>query len=146
MIYISICITLLTLIAAMYLLAKSKKEELGSLFKWISYGIIAVSILLLVCQLTRGACRMMHCGKEKCGPEMGMHRGMERGMMNHEMCGGRGGEEMECREGGMMRGGDCGEKMECKGHMKSGCEGMKGCEGEDDDDDDAKDSSMHAKH
>lgn len=131
MFYLSICITLLVMIAAMHLLAKAKKENLGSLFTWITYLIIIVATLILICQVARGFKRM-------CSPkEKGMH-GM---MMGHHMMMGR----MSCDEemegcGGM---GGRHENMKCE-------EGMDNCKGmnkeEEEDDDDADSSSHRSMH
>src|SRR5260221_10294914 len=60
MLYISISITLFALLGGMYLLAKTKKEMLGKFFTWISYLIIVVSLLVLICQCTRGVMRMVY--------------------------------------------------------------------------------------
>jgi len=60
MMHISLCVTLLTLIAAMYLLAKTKKESLGSFFKWVSYAVIVITILMFVAEFVHGMMRMGH--------------------------------------------------------------------------------------
>ena len=64
MICAAISITLLTMIAAMHLLAKSKKEELGSMFKWISFFILAAATTVLVCQ---SICAVHMCCSNRCG-------------------------------------------------------------------------------
>ncbi|MFA6261253.1 MAG: hypothetical protein WC760_07295 [Bacteroidia bacterium] len=88
MIFITICITLLTLIAALHLLAKVQKDGLGKMFTWASYLIIAVAVLVLICEVTRGIGRMAcsHDGKYNhemaCCPMMGSeghHEGMKKG-------------------------------------------------------------------
>lgn len=80
MICAAICLTLLTMIAAMHLLAKSKKEELGSMFKWISYFILAAATTVLVCQ---SICAVHMCCSNRCGYGMeqcmGMHHPGMRG-------------------------------------------------------------------
>lgn len=133
MLYLSISITLLVMIAAMHLLAKAKKETLGSLFTWITYFIILVATLILICQIARGMKRM--CSHK----EKGMHGMMMGGMGHHMMMRGECNEEMEGCEGmgGRMEG--CEGNMKCDEGMKD-CKGMKGCEEEDDDD---ADSSEH---
>ncbi len=134
--YLSICITLLVMIAAMHLLAKAKKENLGSLFTWITYLIIIVATLILICQVARGFKRM-------CSPkEKGMHGMMMRGMMGPHMMMGKMGcdDEMEgCAEMDQHHG-----NMKCEEGMK-GCKGMKG-EEEDDDDDSTSNKEMHGMH
>lgn len=139
MLFITICLTLLTLIAAMHLLAKTQKESLGSLFKWISYVIIIVSLLILVCEITRGVRKMTCRDGEKCGKKgmpMGhrmMMRGMYPGHMDECMMG-RGGMKREC----------CEEEMECEEHMKGG--GMKGGCDDDDDEHEGGDSTHKMMH
>lgn len=102
MIFITICITLLTLIAALHLLAKVQKDGLGKMFTWASYLIIAVAVLVLICEVTRGIGRMACSHDGKCNHEMaccpmmgggGHHDGMkkecckpgEKAMMHHDM-------------------------------------------------------------
>lgn len=129
--YVSVAFTLIALIAGMYLLAKSKAENLGKFFTLVSYFIVIVAFLSLLCQMGRGT-MMMACStgicppSEKCMPGMTMHKEI---MMRS------GDGEEECFEsrshcGGMshccaMHHEDC-----CKGgDGKDGC--MKG--GEDHD-------------
>jgi hypothetical protein len=125
MMYISIAITLFALMAGMLLLAKTKKEGLGKFFSWISYIVIVISFLLLLCQLTHGIMRMTCCrsmqgncmmDKEsacpvgRCGPHGGnmmMHHGWMRG-------------DAQCME--EMR--ECkihGDSASCKMGMMHGC-------------------------
>src|SRR5690349_21834050 len=96
-IYISICITLLTLIAAMHLLLKANTQQVSSLFKWISYLIVTVGLLILLCQVVRGVMMMRHHGdndcKEECHPWLKCNPGM-RGMHGGCMMYGHGG--MRC--------------------------------------------------
>ena len=136
MLYLTICITLFVIIAAMHLLAKAKKESLGSFFTWVSYGIIVIAILILLCQLARGFRRM-------CSPkEKGMHGMMMMGGHHMMMRGGMHDEEMECCEGmgGRMGHDGCGSRMKCDDDMKDG-RGMK--KGHDDDDNDSASHEMH---
>ena len=138
MLYLTICITLFVIIAAMHLLAKAKKESLGSLFTWISYGIIVVAILILLCQLARGCMRMRH------HEEKGMH-GMMMGR-HHMMMRGMRGEDMECCDGmgGRMGHDGCNDRMKCGDDMKDGRGMMKGHD--DDDDNDSASHEMHKGH
>ena len=124
MLYLTISITLLVMIAAMHLLAKARKENLGSMFTWITYIIILIATLVLICQVARG-CKRMCSPKEK-----GMHHMMMRGMCNEEMEGCEG-------MGGRMEG--CESKMKCDEGMKD-CKGMKG---DDDDADSTEHKGMH---
>lgn len=108
-IYISICVTLLTLIAAVHLLLKVNSAGGSSLLKWLSYFIISVGVLILVCQLTRGVTDMIHHGggdcKEKC------HHGMKG-------CEGKKGRMHGC----MMMGDEDGMRIECKKMMMKDCD------------------------
>ncbi len=126
-IYISICVTLLTLIAAVHLLLKVNSSGGSSILKWLSYFIISVGVLILVCQLTRGATDMIHHGggdcKEKC------HQGKKGGMHGCMMMGDEDGMRIECKKM-MMK--DCDMKKEngkCEGDSahakKECCKGMK---------------------
>ncbi len=132
-IYISICVTLLTLIAAVHLLLKVNSAGGGSILKWLSYFIISVGVLILVCQLTRGVTDMIHHGggdcKEKCHHGMKGCEGMKGGMHGCMMMGDEGGMRIECKKI-MMK--DCdmekeNGKCECdSSHAKKECcKGMK---------------------
>jgi len=111
--HISLSLTLLALVAGMYLLAKTRAENLGRWFSFVSYLVVIVSGLLIAGQLICGAwmfaCHVGICPpSENCPPGMMMHRGM--GM--HEMSG-------SCR----MESGREEEGYESRGH----CEEMSGC-------------------
>lgn len=99
---IAIPLTLLVITGGMFLLAKTQKENLGNLFKYISYFVIVVGFLALLCTTARGVKRMMggSCMKaEKCMPM-----------------------QMNCMQGGM--GGCCNQMMMsggCNHGMMSGC-------------------------
>jgi hypothetical protein len=75
-IYVTICVTLLTIIAGMHLILKSNSAPgTSAIFKWISYFIVLVGLLILLCQVVRGISRMRHHG-DKDGYEecySGMH-------------------------------------------------------------------------
>ena len=85
MMYISIALTMLALIAGTHLLSKSKTEAMGSFTRWIAYGVIAISIGMLLCELGLTGMRIMNHDGD---------RNMQRhhmGMMQYcppEMCGG----------------------------------------------------------
>ncbi|MDP1726304.1 MAG: hypothetical protein Q8M15_05940 [Bacteroidota bacterium] len=112
MMYLSICITLLTLLAAMYFLTKVNNQNLGSFFKWITYIVIAVALLILICQLARGIGRMA-CHRGECKTECKME-----GMGHHKMMM----KEMHC-EGEEM---ECCDEMEGKMHKHKGMMDKKG--------------------
>ena len=133
--YISICVTMFTAMAGLLLLEKTRKENLGSLFKWVSYIILFIAGLLVVCQLVRGIGRMCHhyvvkkqmkemCDSMGCDPRMmNMHEGMNGcgpgamggccGAMN--CCGPMGGRMMD----------KCGAMHGCDEHMMKGMKGDK---------------------
>ena len=66
MFYASICFTLFTIMAALFLLAKVRNEKLGPMYKWASYFILLVASVVLILQITRGVCRMW-CYHDGCG-------------------------------------------------------------------------------
>ena len=121
MLYISICLTLLTIVAAVNLLLKIQKEQVPSLYKWLTYFVILVALLILVCQISRGAMKMMcHGNNEGCNQkEMGYGN---RHRMHMQMMGGN------CE--GMK---NC-EMIDGKCIMKDGKEMKKECCEEEDDD------------
>jgi hypothetical protein len=124
-IYITICITLLTIIAAMHLVLKANSAGVGSIFKWISYFIVLVGLLILLCQLARGYKMMRHHGdgecKEECHPWMRCHDGMMGGMHGCNKMGDHCGMmkccDMDEEREGKCKGDSMHAKMECKGMM-----------------------------
>jgi len=133
-IYITICITLLTIIAGMHLILKSKNEGTSAIFKWISYLIVLAGLLILLCQVVRGVMMMRHHGdmecKEECHPWMRCNNGMNT-MNGCSMMGNHSGmrkccdmdKEQECCDM-KMKGDSAHSMMDCKGMMKNE-EGMK---------------------
>lgn len=114
MILTSIALSLLALVAGMYLLDKTKKEALGKFFNFISWLVIVASLLILLCALTRCVWRM------SCRPYMGSSMEMCRpGMTGDDCCmpmrGHKGMTREECCDemmgGKKMRGG-CGDMEE----------------------------------
>ena len=75
MILIATSLSLLAIVAGMHLLAKTKKEDLGKFFKYVSYFVIVVGFLSIACIGARG---IMHCryGRGHCGMQQGCE-GME---------------------------------------------------------------------
>lgn len=107
-IHLSIALTLLAIIAGMFLLAKTRTESLGKLFSFISYAIIFVAGLSLACQLTSGVCRMA-CRTSGSGEQcegMSNCSEMKHGRGHGDCC--KGGEG---KSGCMERGGE-GHEME----------------------------------
>jgi hypothetical protein len=84
-----IAVSMLSLVAGMFLLIKAWKEEMCcKLFpKIVGYAVVVISILLIICGGYRMACKHPRPGlgpeKEMMGPspmgERGMHHGMMRG-------------------------------------------------------------------
>jgi hypothetical protein len=65
----TISLGLLATVAGMFLLAKTKAENLGTFFKIVSYSIVAIGLGVVLCTATCGICNMMSkcCGKEPKG-------------------------------------------------------------------------------
>jgi hypothetical protein len=125
MILASIALSLLALVAGMYLLDKTKKEGLGKFYNFISWVVIVISILILLCGLTRGLMRMKHGGNYGYG--------------RMEMC--RPGMMDDCC---MPMRGHCGKMMreECCDEMMGG-EKMHGCGDMEEEDDDGMEKEEH---
>ncbi len=139
--HLSIAFSLLALVAGMYLLAKTRSENLGKLFSFISWLVVIVAGINLVCQLAWGGC-MLACHTGICTPSEHCMPGMMHGGGMHSDC-----DEMEegCGEG---HGGEMGGHRDCcKGNEegKGGCmeEGDK--EKECDHDHEMKSDSSHGK-
>ena len=127
-IYISICVTLLTLIAALHLILKAHNQGMNAIFKWISYLIVLTGLCILICQVARGINMMRHHDDdddmEECHGMMRGHHGMMGGMHGMDNCcfmykDGK----MECCDmdkdkkaccDEMMEGDSTHKKMECK--------------------------------
>ncbi|HXD94708.1 MAG TPA: hypothetical protein VNX01_15990 [Bacteroidia bacterium] len=83
---ISIALTLLSLIAGVWFLQKTQKENLGMLFKVAAWFVIIVALLNM-------ACCGMRCMRHGCGEHrMRGHHGGECEMGGYERCGMRGGD------------------------------------------------------
>ena len=134
--------------AGMLLLAKARKDGLGKFFTWISYLVIVIALLMLICQGARGVRRMM-CRTGMCPPSAQCMPGMtDRSygngncmMMHHGYMGGHG--ESMVRQCCMDHSSKCMEEMkECKmaGDSASCKMGMKhgGCPMEEEKADSAK--------
>jgi hypothetical protein len=115
-------LTLLAIVAGMMLLAQTKKENLGNIYKYVSWFVIVCGFLSILAIGARSAM--------KCCPMMREHRMMMREgrMMDGCMMGHMGGYGMMGCHREMM--GGCGMMNNgcCEG-MNSGCcnEGMMGC-------------------
>jgi hypothetical protein len=102
---LSIAFTLLAAVAGMYLLAKTKAEALGKFFKFISWCVIIVAGISLLCQLGWIACRMVCCTgicppSENCMPDMMIQKHSQMNGMHGECSMHQGCCEMpDCRSG-----------------------------------------------
>ena len=126
MILIAASMSLLVIIAGMFLLAKTQKENLSNLFKYVSYFVILVGFLNLFgggAFFVMKRC-MQHCmskSQDHCGKKDSCHKKSKKSCSRMEMCE----EGGECEEGRAQM---CIEKrMVINGEgMSEGCE--KGCE------------------
>jgi hypothetical protein len=111
-----LAVSLLSILAGTLLLAKTKKEELGKFFAYISWFFIVVGFLVFVGFIAGGICKMSHCckpGQPECRREMMMkdfHPGMQDG---------------KCCAPGMMSKGSCEKNEGCMKHDSA----MKCCAG-----------------
>ncbi len=114
MLLIASALALLVIYAGMKLYALTKKEGLSNLFKYMSWFIVIMGFLILICV---GAHCLMRCCLR------GEHNMMMRTEMRDDGWGNRHMEGMYCHHDGMMRGG-C-----CDGMRDGCCDGMKdgGC-------------------
>lgn len=111
---IALSLSSLVILAGLYLLSRSKKENLSNVYQFSSYAAIVLGFLLFAGTIVGGGMRMMHCKKghhaqSMCSP---MHHG---GAMS--MCG------SSC---GMKGHGMMGHGMKGMCGMKGGHHGMKG--------------------
>ncbi len=119
----SLSASLIALVAGMFLLIKVRKENLGGMYKYISYFVIVFALLSFLCVFSQGVFRIS-CkrgsggGHGKC---MMMHRGgcsgEDRGCCHRGGHVGMGEEGMQCPHAGMkechMK--EAGEKHEHEG-------------------------------
>ena len=72
MIYVHLCITIITIAVTLYLFSKASQNPLSTIVKWIWYAAITVGFLILVCQLTTGLTKMFRGGgHSSCSYESG---------------------------------------------------------------------------
>lgn len=92
---ITLCLTLLTIVAGLYLLAKTRKDGLGLFYKIVAYIVVIVGILSFVCASFQSVCKM------RCG-------------YGYAKCS----ENIRC---GKMMGKKCASMSACSAHMKAAC-------------------------
>lgn len=106
-------ISLLTLLAGALLLAKSRKDQPGKIFAFISWFFIVVGFLIFLCFIAGGICRMTNCTKTfppDVRQEM-MMKGCQHGMDMH--CCPTTGMSQSCCQTGMSKG-CCGGQCKCQ--------------------------------
>jgi hypothetical protein len=115
-----LAVSLLAILAGTLLLAKTKKEELGKFFTYISWFFVVVGFILFVGFIAGGICKMSHCGKQ-CNTEC------SHGMMMKD-CKGGGHDGMSCPPG--MCKGSCEDMSKCMkdDSLKECCPGHKECD------------------
>jgi len=87
--HIALTLSLLALVAGMYLLAKTRTENLGRLFSFVSWLVISVSAIALAGQLVCAAWMLschLHGERTGCGIHSGFHHDGECGESKHS-CG-----------------------------------------------------------
>jgi len=122
MLLIAFALALLVIVAGMKLLAQTQRESLGNLYKYVSWFVVVMGFLCLICVGMHCAmrCHMRHMhrmdnrcemyGHEGCGEMMHCNRGMTGGCMMHQ-----GG----CDE--MMNNGNCNMGGGSCNHMSGNC-------------------------
>lgn len=110
MIQISFALALIAIVFGAKLLAQSKKDGLGAMYKYLAWFVIAMGFLILLCDCAQTMRRCM------------MHR--EDGRMMRQECMMRDGG---CNEHGMMGGGQCPMMMNHCHHGNIGCMNNSGC-------------------
>lgn len=112
---IGVSLTLIAIVAGMLLLAKTLKDNLGNVYKAVSYFVIVTAFLGFLAGVCCGLCQFGHCGKGGYGK-----------MEKCQMMGGGGcmmGGEGHCRMGSQGMG--CGDMaMSCGKGMKKKCKKM----------------------
>lgn len=124
---IALCLSILVILAGMYLLSKSKKESLGNFYLFSSYSAIILGALLFAGTVIGGVC-MRHCqgGKQGSCYSQGYDAKCGNGAMGGHcmsMCKSGGAGQCASMGGGMCHGGGA---MACSQTGKMGkCGGMK---------------------
>ena len=127
-------LSLLALVAGAFLLAKTRKDELGTAFKWLSYFVIFYSLTIFVCSAAHDLASCMGC-KKAC-PAMSSCEGNSDCVPRGGSMGGHGCDGMPATCPMMGHGSRC-EKM-----SSSECEGMKSHCSMDKDEDEEKEDSI----
>ena len=116
-------ISLLAILAGTLLLAKNKKEQLGSIFCFISWFFIAVGCILFIASIVGGICDLTHGRKSgrPCCPQELMMKDCKPGMPAGTCC--------PSGEGAPMSKDKCMKQGGCMQHggMQHGCCMMPDC-------------------
>ena len=131
MLLIAFTLALLVIVAGMKLMAQAQKESLGNLYKYVSWFVVVMGFLCLLCVGMHCAmrCHRNHCERMENRCEMHEHSGCNEMMhCNHGMMGGCMMHNGGCNE--MMEGGNCNMGNgncnhmggDCKEKMESNCE------------------------
>jgi hypothetical protein len=132
MLYISICLTLLTLLASLLYLTKIKSEGLGMIHKLISWIVLLTAFTILICQVAQGVKRMLHHNGKCHGNETSctITETGEGGMRIHKeirkVRSGKHHEPMNCEVNCETTTGHAGTEACCSMHKSNCCENMKG--------------------
>lgn len=121
MILISLALALIAIVFGAKLLAQSQKENLGAMYKYLAWFVIAMGFLIILgdgAKVIMRCCRMHNQGMMR--REMMMNGGG--GMMGHRMMGGC---QMRNCDGGNM---SCGDDPCCR-MMMNQCNGNTCCTG-----------------
>lgn len=83
-----LAVSLLAILAGTLLLAKTKKEELGKFFSYISWFFLVVGFILFIGFIAGGICKMSHgCKPGQSGYHHGMMmQGCKPGMQDGKCC------------------------------------------------------------
>jgi len=95
-----LAVSLLAILAGTLLLAKTKKEELGKFFTYISWFFVVVGFILFIGFIAGGICKMSHCCKpvqSNCQHEM-MMKDCQPGMHGDKCCPAQGMGKSSCEK------------------------------------------------
>lgn len=133
---IQISLTLLVIVAGMFLLAKAQKDNLNTLYKAIAYGVITVGFVTFLCAVGCALCssKCYKGGEKNCGMySNGCQSGGGQCQMNTNGCQYGSGRCMSQMSGCNQRMMGCPHGMEM-GDCQKKCSKMEGWNDEDEED------------
>jgi len=132
---VSISVALLVVVAGMFLLAKTKKEELGNMFSFVSYSVITIGMIVLLCAFVCGICEMTCSGCY--GSKKGCYSGkLYSGCSGATSCASY---RQGCSKSGCSASSKCSKATSCS--KKKCCKGNRDCKkGKESKGDDEKES------